>query len=72
MLAMITLLRNETDCNSFRLFEDEVSSVIDVRTETLQTLRELGPPDLVHLIKQPVKSNSKQVGANEIRAYRHL
>ncbi|KAG8626572.1 hypothetical protein KVT40_005517 [Elsinoe batatas] len=44
------------------IFEDENHPVIDVRTETLQTLRELGPPDLVHLIKQPVKSASKQVG----------
>ncbi|TKX25713.1 hypothetical protein C1H76_2363 [Elsinoe australis] len=44
------------------IFEDESHPVIDVRTETLQTLRELGPPDIVHLIKQPVKSTSKQIG----------
>ncbi|KAF4552231.1 BCH1-like protein [Elsinoe fawcettii] len=44
------------------IFEDENHPVIDVRTETLQTLRELGPPDLVHLIKQPIKSTSKQIG----------
>ncbi|KAF2153396.1 chaps-domain-containing protein [Myriangium duriaei CBS 260.36] len=44
------------------LFEDENHPVVDVRTDTLQTLRELGPPDLVHLVKQPVKSTSKQIG----------
>jgi len=44
-----------------RIFEDEAHPVIDVRTDTLQTLRELGPPDLVHLIKQPIKSTTKQV-----------
>ncbi|KAI9674568.1 MAG: hypothetical protein M1829_003650 [Trizodia sp. TS-e1964] len=44
--------------------EEEILSAVDVRTEALQTLRELGPPDLVHLIKQPVKnpSSSKQFG----------
>ncbi|GAB7339488.1 hypothetical protein MBLNU457_6109t1 [Dothideomycetes sp. NU457] len=44
------------------IFEDEIHQVIDVRTETLNTLRELGPPDLVHLVKQPVSRSSKQVG----------
>ncbi|KAI9660092.1 MAG: hypothetical protein M1821_001444 [Bathelium mastoideum] len=46
------------------IFEDELQSVVDARTDTLQTLRELGPPDLVHLVKQPVKSTStsKQIG----------
>lgn len=44
------------------IFEDEAHAVIDVRTETLQSLRELGPPDLVHLVKQPIKSSSKHVG----------
>ncbi|KAF2086703.1 chaps-domain-containing protein [Saccharata proteae CBS 121410] len=43
------------------IFEDEIHTVVEARTETLQTLRELGPPDLVHLIKQP-KSTTKQVG----------
>ncbi|KAH9844823.1 clathrin-coated vesicle protein [Teratosphaeria destructans] len=44
------------------LHEDEAHSVVDIRTESLATLRELGPPDLVHLVKQPLKSTSKQVG----------
>ena len=44
-----------------RLFEDDAHSVVEIRTDSLSTLRELGPPDLVHLIKQPVKSVNKQV-----------
>lgn len=44
------------------LFEDESHPVVEVRTDTLQTLRELGPPDLIHLVKQPIKSTSKQIG----------
>jgi predicted amino acid racemase len=44
-----------------RLFEDDAHSVVEIRTDSLSTLRELGPPDLVHLIKQPVKSANKQV-----------
>jgi len=43
------------------LYEEDHQSAVDVRTDTLQTLRELGPPDLVHLIKQPNKSTSRQV-----------
>ncbi|KAI7535683.1 chaps-domain-containing protein [Hortaea werneckii] len=44
------------------LYEDEQHSVVEIRTDSLQTLRELGPPDLVHLVKQPVKSTTKQIG----------
>lgn len=45
-----------------RLIEDEdLYACIDARTEALQTLRELGPPDLVHLVKQNVKAGSRQV-----------
>ncbi|KAL0265190.1 bud site selection protein [Diplodia seriata] len=43
------------------IFEDEIQSVVDARTETLQSLRELGPPDLVHLVKQP-KGTTNKVG----------
>ncbi|KAL8900269.1 MAG: hypothetical protein Q9207_005773 [Kuettlingeria erythrocarpa] len=39
--------------------EDEIESSIDSRNDALQTLRELGPPDLVHLVKQSVKSSKK-------------
>lgn len=41
--------------------DDAARSVLDVRTDTLQTLRELGPPDMVYLVKQSTKSSSKQV-----------
>ena len=44
-----------------RLYEDDIHSVVDVRSDNLQSLRELGPPDLVNLVKQPTKSSSKQV-----------
>ncbi|KAI9771623.1 MAG: hypothetical protein M1840_001838 [Geoglossum simile] len=44
------------------LIEERTLESIDVRTESLPTLRELGPPDLVHLIKQQVKNANKEVG----------
>ncbi|KAI4959018.1 hypothetical protein J4E86_002738 [Alternaria arbusti] len=44
------------------IYEDELHSAIEARSESLQTLRELGPPDLVHLIKQPIKNATKQIG----------
>nr|OQO27195.1 hypothetical protein B0A51_05079 [Rachicladosporium sp. CCFEE 5018] len=44
------------------LFEDDSHSVVEIRTDSLQGLRELGPPDLVHLVKQPNKSTTRQVG----------
>ncbi|KAF2837922.1 chaps-domain-containing protein [Patellaria atrata CBS 101060] len=44
------------------IFEDELQSSIDARIETLSSLRELGPPDLVHLVKQPIKSTSRTFG----------
>ena len=45
----------------FRIVEEEIESAIDSRNEALATLRELGPPDLVHLVKQTVKSGGRQV-----------
>lgn len=42
-----------------RLFEEEHQPAVDVRSETLSSLRELGPPDLVQLTKQSTKSSSK-------------
>jgi len=44
-----------------RIVEDEIESAIESRTEALNALRELGPPDLVHLVKQSVKSGGRQV-----------
>lgn len=44
-----------------RVIEQEIEAAIDARNEALPTLRELGPPDLVHLVKQSVKSGGRQV-----------
>ncbi|KAL8908663.1 MAG: hypothetical protein Q9171_005345 [Xanthocarpia ochracea] len=44
------------------IIEEEIESAIDSRNESLPTLRELGPPDLVHLVKQSTKSGNKQSG----------
>lgn len=51
----------EADGFQNRIIEDEIESAIDSRNESLQALRELGPPDLVHLVKQSVKSGGRQV-----------
>ncbi|KAK7512549.1 Chs5p-Arf1p-binding proteins-domain-containing protein [Phyllosticta citriasiana] len=48
------------------IYEDDIQSVVDLRTESLQTLRELGPPDLVHLVKQQKGS------ANKVGVYHHI
>ena len=50
-----------TDGVSNRIVEDEIESAVESRNEALSALRELGPPDLVHLIKQSVKSGGRQV-----------
>ncbi|KAK3352544.1 Chs5p-Arf1p-binding proteins-domain-containing protein [Lasiosphaeria hispida] len=42
--------------------EEVLHDSIDARTESLLSLRELGPPDLVHLLKQPVRNPGKQLG----------
>lgn len=47
--------------------EEDHQTAIDIRTDSLQALRELGPPDLVHLAKHPVKSVNKQVGEHTIK-----
>ncbi|KAL2132902.1 hypothetical protein VTI74DRAFT_3180 [Chaetomium olivicolor] len=44
------------------LTEEILHEAIDARTESLLSLRELGPPDLVHLVKQPLRSGGKQTG----------
>lgn len=51
----------KTNAVHHRIVEEEIESAIDSRTESLQLLRELGPPDLVHLVKQSVKSGGRQV-----------
>lgn len=43
--------------------EEVIHESIDARTESLVSLRELGPPDLVHLLKQPIRNAAgKHVG----------
>ncbi|EDN09466.1 ChAPs family protein [Histoplasma capsulatum] len=45
------------------IIEDEdIYASIDARTEALQNLRELGPPDLVHVVKQSKTSPNNQTG----------
>ncbi|KAJ4289396.1 bud site selection protein [Collariella sp. IMI 366227] len=44
------------------LTEEILHEAIDSRTDTLSSLRELGPPDLVHLVKLPLRSGGKQTG----------
>ena len=57
----VEILLQHTDVGLCRVVEQEIESAIDSRNDALPTLRELGPPDLVHLVKQSVKSGSRQV-----------
>lgn len=57
---MVAAHRTRIDtCN--RIYEHDENASVELRTESLQHLRELGPPDLVQLVKQPIKSTTKQV-----------
>ncbi|KAJ5760526.1 hypothetical protein N7520_007682 [Penicillium odoratum] len=42
--------------------EEEIYVAVDARSESLQSLRELGPPDLVYLVKQPKANSTRQTG----------
>ncbi|KAB5571926.1 Chs5p-Arf1p-binding proteins-domain-containing protein [Coniochaeta sp. 2T2.1] len=42
--------------------EEVIHESIDARTESLASLRELGPPDLVHLLKQQIRNPAKHTG----------
>lgn len=53
--------KNSANGTCRRIIEEELESAIDSRNESLSALRELGPPDLVHLVKQSVKSGVRQV-----------
>ncbi|KAI9313962.1 Chs5p-Arf1p-binding proteins-domain-containing protein [Dichotomocladium elegans] len=44
-------------------FESELGESISARTEALGTFRELGPPDLCHIIKTNVKPGVREVGS---------
>ena len=46
---------------TYRIVEEDIDTAIEYRNEALQTIRELGPPDLVHLVKQS-KSAGRQSG----------
>ncbi|GAB1193289.1 hypothetical protein APSETT444_002492 [Aspergillus pseudonomiae] len=41
--------------------EEDLFAAVDARTESLQNLRELGPPDLVYLVKQPKTNSTRQI-----------
>lgn len=45
----------------FRLIETNIHECLEARTDSLPNLRELGPPDLVELIKQAPGKTQKQV-----------
>lgn len=44
--------------------EEELHEAVEARTEQLMSLRELGPPDLVHLVKAPIRGSGRQVGSS--------
>lgn len=59
----LSLATDMTDCKS-RVVEHEIESSVESRNEQLAQVRELGPPDLVHLIRQSPKSGGRQVRAD--------
>ena len=56
----LCLGKREYELTMCRIVEEEIETAIESRNEALQTIRELGPPDLVHLVKQS-KSGGRQV-----------
>lgn len=59
VLPLIQISR--TNIYLSRLHEEALHESTDARTEVLAALRELGPPDLVQLIKQAPRGQGKQV-----------
>ncbi|KAH8831932.1 Chs5p-Arf1p-binding proteins-domain-containing protein [Flagelloscypha sp. PMI_526] len=45
------------------LFEVELGEALTARTEALSTFRELGPPDLVHVVKSTGRSGQRDLGS---------
>lgn len=45
------------------LFEVELGEALTVRTESLATFRELGPPDLCHVVKSTGKAGQRELGS---------
>lgn len=56
-----TIAKTLLNQDRIRIVEEEIDTAVESRNDSLPTLRELGPPDLVHLVKQSVKSGNKQV-----------
>ncbi|THH26900.1 hypothetical protein EUX98_g7293 [Antrodiella citrinella] len=44
------------------IFEVELGEALTARTESLSTFRELGPPDLVHVVKSTGRSGQRDIG----------
>jgi hypothetical protein len=62
ILLIIDLRQCANEDCSHRIYEEEdVFTAVDARTESLQNLRELGPPDLVYLVKQSKTNPARQV-----------
>ena len=59
---------NQANSLISRIVEEEIESAIESRNESLPSLRELGPPDLVHLVKRSVKSGGQQVRTHIIES----
>jgi len=57
----IHIYRSKKLIRTSRLTEEILHESIEARSEALSTLRELGPPDLVHLIKVAPRNPGKQV-----------
>ncbi|KAI4286707.1 MAG: hypothetical protein L6R35_004040 [Caloplaca aegaea] len=57
-----TIAKTLLNQDRIRIVEEEIDTAVESRNDSLPTLRELGPPDLVHLVKQSVKSGNKQSG----------
>ncbi|KAF8621323.1 hypothetical protein AX15_007861 [Amanita polypyramis BW_CC] len=45
------------------IFEVELSDALAARTESLTTFRELGPPDLCHVVKSTGRSGQRELGS---------
>ncbi|KAG5645489.1 hypothetical protein DXG03_005897 [Asterophora parasitica] len=45
------------------IFEVELGEALTARTETLSTFRELGPPDLCHVVKNTGRSGQRDLGS---------
>jgi len=45
------------------IFEVELGEALTARTESLSTFRELGPPDLCHVVKSTGRSGQRDLGS---------